>query len=70
MDKTRIRKIIVGVIIAVVVLVYCINPFDLIPDVAVGAGQMDDIGIAILGVIGEVINIVIGKKQIVDMDEI
>ena len=68
MDKTKLRKIILGIVIAVVVLGYDFNPLDIIPDVAVGAGQIDDIIITVLGIIGEVINIAIGKSQPIDFD--
>lgn len=68
MDKTKLRKIILGAVIAVAVLGYDIFPIDIIPDIAVGPGQIDDIVITVLGIIGEVINIAIGKSQPVDFD--
>lgn len=63
MEKTKVIRIIVGIIIAVAVLGYAIFPFDVIPDMAIGAGQIDDIVVAVLGTIGEVINIVVGKTR-------
>lgn len=68
MDKTKIIRIVVGVIIAVAVLGYAIFPFDAIPDIAIGAGQIDDIVVAVLGTVGEVINIVVGKSRKIDID--
>ena len=63
MEKTKVIRIIVGIIIAVAVLGYAIFPFDVIPDMAIGAGQIDDIVVAVLGTIGEVVNIVVGKTR-------
>lgn len=68
MDKTKLRKIIVCGVIAVVVLGYDIFPFDIIPDIALGAGQIDDIIVTILGVIGTIINIAVGKSQPIDTE--
>lgn len=63
MDKTKLRKIIVGVLMVVVVLGYDISPIDIIPDIVVGVGQIDDIIVTALGIIGTISNFMIGKSK-------
>lgn len=67
MDKTKIRKIIVLVVILLGVVGYVVWPFDVIPDVAVGAGQIDDVAVVVLGIIGAIINARIGGAKPTDM---
>lgn len=63
MDKTRLRKIIVTAVIVIAVLVYDISPLDIIPDIAAGIGQLDDIGVTAAGIIGVIANLLIGKSN-------
>ncbi len=63
MDKTKLRKIIVTVVIVVVVLAYDISPLDIIPDLAAGIGQLDDIGFTAAGILGIIANLLIGKSN-------
>ena len=63
MDKTKLRKIIVTVLIVAVVLGYDISPLDIIPDVMAGVGQLDDLLITGAGVLGLVMNWITGKKS-------
>ena len=63
MDKTRLRKIIVTILIVAVVLGYDISPLDIVPDVMVGVGQLDDIAISVLGALGVALNWILGKKN-------
>ena len=64
MDKTRLRKIIVAIVIAVIVAVYFGSPVDFIPDFISGFGLIDDIGVLALGLIGELINYFVGGNVI------
>ena len=63
MDKSKLRKIIVTVLIVAVVLGYDISPLDIIPDVMAGVGQFDDLLITGAGIIGLVTNWLTGKKS-------
>ena len=63
MDKTRLRKIIVTAVIVIAVLVYDISPLDIIPDIAAGIGQLDDIGVTAAWIIGVIANLLIGKSN-------
>ena len=63
MDKTRLRKIIVTILIVAVVLGYDISPLDIVPDVMVGVGQLDDIAISAIGAVGVALNWILGKKN-------
>lgn len=63
MDKTKLRKIIVTVLIVAVVLGYDISPLDIVPDVMVGVGQLDDIAVSVLGAVGVALNWILGKKN-------
>lgn len=63
MDKSKLRKIIVTVLIVAVVLGYDISPLDIIPDVMAGVGQLDDLLITGAGIIGLVTNWLTGKKS-------
>lgn len=63
MDKSKLRKIIVTILIVAVILGYDISPLDIIPDVMVGVGQLDDILITGAGIIGLVTNWLTGKKS-------
>ncbi len=63
MDKTRLRKIIVTILIVAVVLGYDISPLDIVPDVMVGVGQLDDIALSVLGAVGVALNWILGKKN-------
>lgn len=62
MEKSKLRKIIVTILIVAVVLGYDISPLDIIPDVMAGVGQLDDVIITALGAIGVLANLLIGKK--------
>ncbi len=62
MEKSKLRKIIVTILIVAVVLGYDISPLDIIPDVMAGVGQLDDVVITALGAIGVLANLLIGKK--------
>ncbi|MBQ8246908.1 MAG: DUF1232 domain-containing protein [Lachnospiraceae bacterium] len=62
MEKSKLRKIIVTILIVAVVLGYDISPLDIIPDVMAGVGQLDDVIITVLGAIGVLANLLIGKK--------
>ncbi len=62
MEKSKLRKIIVTILIIAVVLGYDISPLDIIPDVMAGVGQLDDVVITALGAIGVLANLLIGKK--------
>lgn len=62
MEKSKLRKIIVTILIIAVVLGYDISPLDIIPDVMAGVGQLDDVIITTLGAIGVLANLLIGKK--------
>lgn len=63
MDKTKLRKIIVTILIIAVVLGYDISPLDIVPDVMAGIGQLDDIAITAIGALGVVMNWLLGKKS-------
>ena len=63
MDKTKLRKIIVTVLIVAVVLGYDISPLDIVPDVMVGVGQLDDIALTLIGGVGIAMNWLLGKKN-------
>lgn len=63
MNKTKVRKIIVTILIVAVVLGYDISPLDVIPDVMAGVGQLDDIAITAIGAIGVAMNWLLGKKN-------
>ena len=63
MDKSKLRKIIVTILIVAVVLGYDISPLDIIPDVMAGVGQLDDLLITGAGIIGLVTNWLTGKKS-------
>jgi len=63
MNKTKLRKIIVTVLIVAVVLGYDISPLDIIPDVMAGVGQLDDLLITAAGIFGVVMNLISGKKS-------
>lgn len=63
MDKSKVRKIIVTILIVAVVLGYDISPLDVIPDVMAGVGQLDDIVITAIGAIGVAMNWLLGKKS-------
>ncbi len=63
MNKTKVRKIIVTILIVAVVLGYDISPLDVIPDVMAGVGQLDDIAITAIGAIGVAMNWLLGKKS-------
>lgn len=63
MNKTKVRKIIVTILIVAVVLGYDISPLDVIPDVMAGVGQLDDIAITAIGAIGVAMNWLLGKKK-------
>ena len=63
MNKTKLRKIIVTILIVAVVLGYDISPLDVIPDVMAGVGQLDDIAITAIGAIGVAMNWLLGKKN-------
>ncbi len=63
MDKSKLRKIIVTVLIVAVVLGYDISPLDIIPDVMAGVGQLDDLLITAAGIFGVVMNLISGKKS-------
>ena len=63
MNKTKVRKIIVTILIVAVVLGYDISPLDVIPDVMAGVGQLDDITITAIGAIGVAMNWLLGKKN-------
>ena len=63
MDKSKLRKIIVTVLIVAVVLGYDISPLDIIPDVMAGVGQLDDLLITGAGIIVLVTNWLTGKKS-------
>ena len=63
MNKTRLRKIIVTAVIVIAVLVYDISPLDIIPDIAAGIGQLDDIGVTAAGIIGVIANLLISKSN-------
>ena len=52
-----------GLMVAGAMLLYAILPIDLIPDVAVGIGQLDDAIVLTAGTIFEVVNIVNAIKQ-------
>ncbi len=52
-----------GLLVAGAMLLYAILPIDLIPDVAVGIGQLDDAIVLTAGTIFEVVNIVNAIKQ-------
>ena len=52
-----------GPLVAGAMLLYAILPIDLIPDVAVGIGQLDDAIVLTAGTIFEVVNIVNAIKQ-------
>ena len=62
MEKSKLRKIIVTILIVAVVLGYDISPLDIIPDVMAGVGQLYDVIITALGAIGVLANLLIGKK--------
>ena len=55
-NSTKRNKLTIGLIIGIIVLAYLILPFDIIPDIALGAGQIDDGIVAILGIALEVFN--------------
>ncbi len=61
-NQLNSKKSIVAIVIAVVVLAYLIFPFDILPDVAVGVGQIDDVVVALLGIALEVITVISGGK--------
>lgn len=63
MDKSKLRKIIVTVLIIAVVLGYDISPLDIVPDVMVGVGQLDDIIVTLLGAAGLAANWLSGKRD-------
>ncbi len=63
MNKTKVRKIIVTILIVAVVLGYDISPLDVVPDVMAGVGQLDDIAITAIGAIGVAMNWLLGKKN-------
>ncbi len=63
MEKSKLRKIIVTILIVAVVLGYDISPLDVIPDVMAGVGQLDDIVITAIGAIGVAMNWLLGKKS-------
>ena len=63
MDKTKVRKIIVTILIIAVVLGYDISPLDIVPDVMAGVGQLDDLLITGAGIVGLIANWVSGKKN-------
>lgn len=62
MDKAKVRKIIIAVLIVAVVLGYDISPLDIVPDVMAGVGQLDDLVITVLGAIGVIVNFLVEKK--------
>ena len=63
MDKSKLRKIIVTILIIAVVLGYDISPLDIVPDVMVGVGQLDDVAVTLLGALGIAMNWLLGKKN-------
>ena len=63
MEKSKLRKIIVTILIIAVVLGYDISPLDVIPDVMAGVGQLDDLLITGAGIVGLIANWVTGKKS-------
>jgi len=63
MDKSKLRKIIVTILIIAVVLGYDISPLDIVPDVMVGVGQLDDVAVSLLGALGIAMNWLLGKKN-------
>lgn len=63
MDKSKLRKIIVTILIVAVVLGYDISPLDIIPDVMAGVGQLDDLLITGAGIVGLITNWLTGKKS-------
>ncbi len=68
-DKTRMRKIIVTIIIVALVVGYGILPIDAIPDALLGLGQLDDGGVLVLGIVGELINLFTGNRKVEDNGE-
>ena len=64
MNKTKLRKIIVAILIAVIVVVYFGSPVDFIPDLISGFGWIDDFGILAIGLVGELINFLVGENVI------
>ena len=64
MDKTKLRKIIVAIVIALIVAAYFGSPIDFIPDFISGFGLIDDFGMVALGLIGELINFLVGGNVI------
>lgn len=63
MEKSKLRKIIVTILIVAVVLGYDISPLDIVPDVMAGLGQLDDIAITAIGALGVAMNWLLGKKN-------
>lgn len=63
MNKTKLRKIIVTVLIVAVVLGYDISALDIVPDVMVGVGQLDDIAVTVIGALGVAMNWLLGNKK-------
>ena len=63
MEKSKLRKIIVTILIIAVVLGYDISPLDIVPDVMVGVGQLDDVLVTLIGAVGVAMNLLLGKKN-------